>query len=126
MARNIGKMIDKLYELKLEHDKTLAAAGKAKDKYDTLRDQVQEELKRQDLDGANGERAKVSLFQKINPTISDYVKFERYVYKNKALHLMNKAPNTKAWKEELDSRKGRPVPGITTFNRITMRLTKRR
>ncbi len=128
MARkkNIGTMIDKLYDLKEAHDVTLIASSKAKSKYDDQRDRVINELKSQDLDGANGTKAKVSLNQTLSATISDYTKFERYVYANKALHLLNKTPNTKAWREILEDRKGRPIPGLSPYNRLSLRLTKRR
>ena len=126
MAKRIGPMVDKLYALKLESDSAASLSKKIKDKYETFRLAVRAELIKQELDGAGGNLARVTLTQAESASITDYDKLERYIYKNKAIHLLTKQPSTSAWRDELEQRKGRPIPGMSSYNRIGLRVTKRR
>ena len=126
MAKRIGPMVNRLYALKLESDSAAALAKKIKDKYEKFRLAVRAELNKQELDHAGGDLANVSLTQTESATITDYKKLETYIYRNKKLHLLTKVPSTAAWRDIVEERKGRPIPGMSSYNRIGMRVTKRR
>lgn len=126
MAKNVGPMIDKLFAAKTLKEKAESKAKKLRDEYNEMKDKVRAELVKQELDGANGVKARVSLIHRTVAVISEYNKFEKFVYKNKALHLLTKTPSTVAWRELLEERKGRPIPGMSSFQKIDLRVTKRR
>lgn len=55
------------------------------------------------------------------PTMEDFDKFWRYVHKNDIPELMTRAVNSKTWRE-----RGMNVPGVGTFTRKKLSITRRR
>ena len=69
-----------------------------------------------------GSLATMSVSINTVPTVEDWEKFYRYVKKHGAFHLLERRPAAKAWREEVENRRGRPVPGTKGFEKSTLNL----
>ena len=69
-----------------------------------------------------GSKATISVSINTVPSVEDWEKFYRYVRKHKAFHLLERRPASKAWREEVENRRGRPVPGTKGFEKSTLNL----
>jgi hypothetical protein len=59
----------------------------------------------------------------IVPQLKNYAEFEPYVYRNEALHLLERRIHTIAWREELLRRDNTPVPGIEPWTKVRLSVT---
>lgn len=73
--------------------------------------------------GARGHRASASISRKIVPTAKDWTAVERFIYRHKELSLMEKRLSTARYRELLEERP-RGVPGIETFEKVDLNLSK--
>lgn len=69
-----------------------------------------------------GERATISVSINTVPNVEDWTKFYRYVKKHNAFHLLERRPASKAWREEVENRRGKVVPGTKGFETRTLNL----
>jgi Ser-tRNA(Ala) deacylase AlaX len=69
-----------------------------------------------------GSRATISVSVNTVPSVKDWDKFYRYVKQHSAFHLLERRPASKAWREEVENRRGRPVPGTEGFEKSTLNL----
>lgn len=54
--------------------------------------------------------------------IEDWDKFYDYIWEEKAFHLLERRPASKAWREEVEIRHGEMVPGTKGFEKRTLNL----
>ena len=128
----IGTLIDRLY--KAEQDIAEANREKArieqeirrrKAKRAKIANEIQDRFKKDQIDGAEGKLARVRLKKVTAPTLRNWAKLAAYVIKNKAPELFQRRISKEAWLDHLEKRKGRPVPGIETYEEIRLSVTKK-
>lgn len=54
--------------------------------------------------------------------IKDYAAFEQFVYRKKALHLMERRVGIVAYREMKDALGGKPIPGTSEFNQTKLHV----
>ena len=126
MARQlkIGTLIDRLWKADQEVKAKEAEVKKLKAKRGDIEDEIYARFTKDQINGATGKLAKVSLRRSKSGTITDYDAFEKFVYRNKALELLQTRISNKAWQERVTQRKGKPIPGVSTFERVSISLRK--
>jgi hypothetical protein len=71
-----------------------------------------------------GHEATVSVSINTVASVKDWDKFYKYIRKNDAFHLLERRPASKAWREEVEIRRGKVVPGTEGFEKRTLNLRK--
>jgi len=84
-----------------------------------------EEMESQGMKKATGLLGTVSLKETLIAHVLDWDKVYNYILRNKAFHLMQKRISDGAFRELLENRKGKNIPGIDKFNKkgINLRIT---
>lgn len=125
-AGSLGKKIDKLHALR---DKITAENKKVdalKQQKNELEAEIINDMKAHgDLEQASSSKATATRTIQPVPHVTDWERFYRYILKNRALHLLERRPAGAAYRELMEQRKGRAVPGVETFNKETLSLRKR-
>lgn len=88
-----------------------------------LENEALEVMENQGLTKLSAAGLTLSIKQSIVPQLKNFSAFEPYLYRNKALHLMERRIHTTAWREELLRREGTQIPGIEPFTRIRLSVT---
>jgi hypothetical protein len=132
MARNnfpktLGACVDLVYQMEqarlakqreYEADlKRLSAAQQA------LEDHIIGKFSKQEIDGAKGDIASVSLVETPTPTNVDWPKVWAYIRKHNAFDLLEKRIGRVAWRLRLGTKN--EVPGIEVFMKKSLSLRKR-
>ncbi len=125
MALRIGTLIDRLFKVDLEQKTVMAALDKVKARRAVIEDQIFNNFKKQDIDGASGKLAGVKLRKSSNPSLKDWKKLAAYVYRNKALDIFQRRLSKQAWLDRKAANKGRPIPGIDSYDVVKLSLTKK-
>jgi len=68
------------------------------------------------------EVATATLRKTVVAQVTDWDKFYRYVSRNKAFFLLQRRVADKAWRETLELRKGRDIPGTEPFTKVGLNL----
>jgi len=91
----------------------------------SFREKEEKILERMAEEGAlkvTGHEATISVSVNTVASVKDWDKFYRYIKKENAFHLLERRPASKAWREEVEIRHGRPVPGTEGFEKRTLNL----
>jgi len=123
MASNasIGKAIDEIAKLQKQRD-ALEAKVTAADKAITeKKDKLLARIQKSKLDGARGALGVASVVAEDLPQIEDFEKLCKFVAKTKGWDLFQRRMSKSAWLERVAE--GKTVPGVTTFHRVTLRVT---
>ncbi len=115
-----GTLIDRWKKAYDEFQQSRKATAALEAKYKELSEKVQQRLKEEDTTQASGVTASAKLTDFEAPHIKDYNKFEKWVLKEKALDLFNKALNRTAYRDRIAERKGRPIPGLGTYKEVRL------
>lgn len=121
----IGTLVDRYDNADLDVKKAEAALSAAKKIREALSNQLQDRFSKDDLKGATGKTggAKLSLVLNSSPTITDRAALDEYVRRKKAFELMQGRVNKAAWLERMEA-DGKPIPGVQTFEKYSLRLTR--
>lgn len=123
--KTIGQILDELYEVR-EQRRDLASQDKAlRLQYEELEQLALDEMKRLGLEKASGEMSSASVSQNTVPSVVDWGKLMRYIARHKAFHLFEKRVSKSAWVEEVESRRGRDLPGVESFTKIGLNVRSR-
>lgn len=124
MDRNLGDKIDAYYlarDARITAEKELAAV---KQKEDEMKNELLSILEESSLSSASGSIASISLSENVVPTVEDWDKFYQYVHRHKAYHLLERRPAAAPYREELEIRSGKDIPGVKPFTRKTLNMSK--
>lgn len=120
----LGAEIDALFKLRQKSDAAEAKAKAAKKVLTDAMDALLEKFDKNDLNGARGKLASVSVVKTENFNIVDQDTFGKYVLKNKALDLLQRRVSVTAVRERMEA--GKKVPGLETFTKVSLRLNSAR
>ena len=131
MALKLSTLIDKAYD---QQDRvkekarlvSLAEAAKKKEqiKLDKTLNEIQDRFDKDKIEGHETKKAKATLKKVTNFNIKDWGKLTAFVHKEKAYEVFQRRLNRSAIVERQDARKGRPLPGVQTFQKVTLSITK--
>lgn len=85
-----------------------------------LEDELMETMRNQGLTRVSSQGLTLSINESIVPQLKSWDRFEPFVYRNQALHLLERRIHTTAWREELAARNNTPIPGIEPWTRIRL------
>ncbi len=120
--KSMGVCADQLYALR---DKRIAESKKLDEmvaEESALKNHIIENLPKSEQTGASGKTANVKVVTKEIPVVENWDDFYGYVRKTKRTDLLQKRLSEGAIAEILDA--GKKVPGIGTFDKVTLSLTK--
>jgi len=123
---NIGDQIDDLV-VQREKMRTLQKEiDTLKSIYDMDIIKILETLDEQGLPKASGKIGTVSVKETTVAHVIDWDKVYNFILRSKAFHLMQRRISDGAFREQLDIRKGKRIPGIDSFVKrgINLRNTK--
>lgn len=119
----LGQEIDRLFEIR-EKIKTIEAKAKELQVvFDAREKALLERLEAEAVTGSRGSKASVSISDSIVPQVENWEEAWAYIHRNKAYHLIKRSMNAAAYRELLEQRKGKPVPGVVPWTKRTMKLT---
>lgn len=119
----LGQQIDRMRGLDVKIDAREAALKKLKQKRAKMESKLLRAFKKQDIDGTKGKIGVARIRTATFWSIKDRRKFDKYVLKHKALDLFQNRPSAAAIKARHDE--GETVPGLSSFERIGITITKR-
>lgn len=117
---SIGAAIDKLHglrEKKRNLEKEIAKLRKIMEEEEI---NIFALLEEQDIPGAKGHTASVSITESVVPVIDDDEEFFSHVLATGDIHLLERRPSVRAYRELLES--GEAVPGLRPFTKRTLSL----
>ena len=104
--------------------KAETAKKKEQVKLDKLLNDAQDRFKKDKIESFDTGLARGELKKVIAFNIKDWRKLTAYVQKNKAYEVFQRRLNKAAIIEHKEARKGRPVPGVAQFSKVTLSVTK--
>jgi hypothetical protein len=120
--RPIGEEIDELFQERERIRKLGKELDARKEKHEAHKEAVMKRLEEEGLEGSRGKLASVGIDKAIVPTVEDWDEFYRFIHRNKSYHLLERRPAANAYRELLEQRKGKPVPGVVPFEKRTLSL----
>ena len=87
-------------------------------------EKILDRMKEEGVLKITGFEATVSVSINTVASVKDWDKFYKYIRKNDAFHLLERRPASKAWREEVEIRRGKVVPGTEGFEKRTLNLRK--
>lgn len=121
-TETLGASIDRLHDLREQKRKAEAAAKKLEGEIKPLENEVMERMDAEQVGSSAGKLASVSISENVVPTVKDWDAFYTYILRNKAFYLLERRPTAIAYREELDTRNGKLIPGVESYTRRTLNL----
>ena len=115
--KGIGAKVNKLQEIREKIREQEAKTNELKKSYTALSDEVMDEMEENGLDQVRGTKATLSLKKTDVANVLDWEKVYNYIHRHKAYHLMFRRIADAAFREELELRGKRGIPGIEVFTR---------
>lgn len=119
----LGDLIDAYYKLREDRNQINKQAAAITQDMERLKLAIIEKLDSQKSDLGRGQLATGSIKESIVPTIKDFVDTSKFIYRHKAIHLMETRISAKAYREFLKERGG--VPGLEPFTRRDLNVQVR-
>jgi hypothetical protein len=120
----IGELVRKLSSIR----DRITAAGKKVDALKAERNAIELQLMGT-LDHSGVKRISAgshtaTVTESVLPQVKDWDAFYRFILRNKAVHLLERRPLSSAFRETLELRNGRPIPGVESFIKRSISLRK--
>lgn len=105
---------------------SLAETAKKKEqiKLDKIGNEILDRFSKGKIEGETTKKAKATLKRVVGFNIKDWPKLTAFVHKQRAYEVFQRRLNKAAILEHLEARKGRPVPGVSQFQKVTLSVTK--
>lgn len=117
-----GQLIDQLFELR-ERIRELDRQSQAlKDEKQALEDTLLKELDAQGVQSVSGRKATASISENIVPSIEDWDSFHAFIRRNNAFYLLQRRANAAPYRELMEQRRGKKIPGATSVTLRTLNL----
>lgn len=120
---NVGECIDKLFALRSQRILLGREVDARKRTEAAYAKHIVEVLQSAKLTGGNGEKANASYKEVDEPTPKDWPQIWAYIVEHNAFDLLAKKLSGKAVRERWDQ--AEQIPGIGTFTKLKLSLTKR-
>ena len=105
---------------------TIADTAKKKEqiKLDKIGNEIVDRFSKDKIEGHTTGKAKAALKRVVAFNIKDWGKLTAWCHKQRAYEIFQRRLNKAAILEHLEERKGRPVPGVAQFQKVTLSVTK--
>ena len=119
---SIGNKIDEIHTLR-ERIRTLEAQkDELKKQKDELEINLMDQMLGQGITKASGSEATVSIAETVVPSVQDWDSFYRYIHRNKSYYLLERRAASVAFRDEIATRNGKPIPGVIPFTKRSVNL----
>jgi hypothetical protein len=126
IPKTLGACVDLAYTLRsarIEAQREMEARiEEMKEQEHQIRDYIINSFKKSDIEGAKGQVATVSLTRTVLPSPKDWDAIYKYIKKYDAFDLLERRVHRAAYKDRVEA--GDVIPGIETFDKIDLSLTK--
>lgn len=117
-----GKLIDKLYDLKVKRAALTKEASRILEEFEILSEYLLTRMKSDGTPRSSGHKASVTISKEVHPNLNDWEDFWDYCVNEGASHLIQRRPSAAACRELFDS--GEEIPGISKFEKTILSLRK--
>ena len=124
MALNLGALGDELYEKNQEIAQINAQLKEVENEKREIENKLLGAMQEIGTDIVRGSLATISISETVRPQLQDADLFFAFVYRKKALHLMERRIAPTAYREMKDSLGGKPIPGLSEFVQIRLNVRK--
>jgi hypothetical protein len=124
VPRQVGAAIDLLHGVRAARKALQARAESEKRQEEMIEERIFKMFDKAELDGGAGRVAQASVSRSDVPTIEDWEKLENHVIRTGELDLFQRRLSVEACRERWGQRKA--IPGVGTFTRVRLHLTKRK
>ncbi|MGH9890835.1 MAG: hypothetical protein ACREA0_02375 [bacterium] len=121
--KSLGELVDHFHVLDALAKKYGGMEKPLKDEKSGLETVILRRMDAEQTVKAGGRGGNVSITEAVVPSVKDWDAFWAYVYRNKASHLLERRPAVLAYREELVARNDKPLPGVESYTRRTLRLS---
>jgi len=118
----LGKIIDKMLELRDERKRFDDQSKQLKKEYDELEIALIDRLDNEETIQGKSKHATATITELIVPQIEDWESFERYILDNNALYMMERRPAGAIFRELQGQ--GETIPGIKPFTKRSISLRR--
>ncbi len=123
--QTIGDLIDNLFELREDIRAQNKIIDGLKGEKAEIEAQLMERLDAQGIDKSAGEVATVSISENIVPNVEDWDSFYKFISRYKRFDLLERRAAAAPFRELLEDRRGKPIPGVQSYPKRTLNLRKR-
>ena len=120
--KSLGTISNELHLEREEIRELQASLDKRKKAYKIKEDSALDRMEKEGTSKVTGEFATMSVSITTVPQVTNWDKFYQYIAKKKAFHLLERRPAAKAWREEVESRRNKPLPGVEGFEKRSLNL----
>ncbi len=125
MSNDIGTKIDTLFGLREKKRKLSAKLKDIEADMKPLEAEIMAALDAENTIKTSSRTATVSISEAEVPSATDWDAFNKYVRRNNYFHLYQRRVSATAFRELLESRRGKAIPGIESVNIRKLNLRKR-
>lgn len=119
---NLGPAIDKLHGLREKKRELEVEISKLRKLMEEEEENIFAMLEEQELPGARGHTATVSITESVVPVIENDELFFDHIMETGDLHLLERRPAVRSYRELREA--GEDVPGLRPFTKRTLSLRK--
>jgi hypothetical protein len=123
-ADTVGAQINKLLTLRKKYMAATAKASALEDELKEAKESLIQLLHEKGLEGGKSKRGSVAISTKEYGYISNPDEFHKWMYHQRAAYLLERRLAQVALRELIAKRKGKPIPGVQTYQKETLRLTE--
>ena len=117
MKVHLGRKVESLNDRRNKIRRLEEQIKILKTSYVVMADEIMDEMEKLGLSDATGKSASVHLKNTDVANVKDWDKVYNYIHRHKAYHLMFRRIADAAFREELELRGKRGIPGIEIFTR---------
>lgn len=119
-APSLGKKIDKLQTMYEKYKALEAQVNELKNEYKDLEQEIQVTLLENGVTKASGTKATVSISKNEVPSVEDWDSFYAFIRRNNAFYLLQRRANAAPYRELLEKRRGKKIPGVSTVETVSL------
>jgi len=122
MTETTGSLIDRMLIIRDEKSALSKTITKLTEEFGALEQHVLKRLKDDDSIQTKSKTATATISELVRPNISDWEKFEEWIYDNQALYMLGKRPAAAAYREMIQ--RGDSVPGLEPYTETSISLRR--
>lgn len=113
----LDTLIDGIFDIRNEIRAVTKQADELKVQKSEMEVQLIEMMDAVGTDQSRSSVATATITETVVPNVTDWDAFWRFIYRNKASYLIERRPASVAFRETLEQRNGRPIPGVSSYTK---------
>ena len=122
MTETTGSLIDRMLTIRDEKAGLSKDIKKLTEESEALEAHILKRLKDDDSIQTKSKTATATISELVLPNISDWEKFEEWIYDNQALYMLGKRPAAAAYRELIQ--RGDSIPGLEPYTKTSISLRR--